>query len=66
MVKLICFILRTTTVAGLGVQIFRVFTVKLVGKIAKSVRPGQAASILVNHVFSAIFVIISRLIKPYG
>ena len=28
-VKLNCFILRTTTVAGLGVPIFRVFTVKL-------------------------------------
>ena len=27
MVKLNCFILRTTTVAGLGVPIFRVFTV---------------------------------------
>ena len=29
MVKLNCFILRTTTVAGLGVPIFRVFTVFL-------------------------------------
>ena len=29
--KLNCFILRTTTVAGLGVPIFRVFTVK--GKV---------------------------------
>ena len=28
-VKLNCFILRTTTVAGLGVPIFRVFTVPL-------------------------------------
>ena len=27
-VKLNCFILRTTTVAGLGVSIFRVFTVR--------------------------------------
>ena len=29
MVKLNCFILRTSTVAGLGVPIFRVFTVVL-------------------------------------
>ena len=32
-VKLNCFILRTTTVAGLGVPIFRVITVQLVKKI---------------------------------
>ena len=30
MVKFNCFILKTTTVAGLGVPIFRVFTVKMV------------------------------------
>ena len=32
-VKLNCFILRTTTVAGLGVPIFRVFTVSHVSKV---------------------------------
>ena len=31
-VKLNCFILRTTTVAGLGVPIFRVITVNMAGK----------------------------------
>ena len=31
MVKLNCFILRTTTVAGLGVPVFRVFTVLKIG-----------------------------------
>ena len=39
-VKLNCFILRTTTVAGLGVPIFRVITVFIVGTKAKSVNPG--------------------------
>ena len=32
-VKLNCFILRTTTVAGLGVPIFRVFTVMMFGDV---------------------------------
>ena len=39
-VKLNCFILRTTTVAGLGVPIFRVFTVV---EFANSKDPIQAA-----------------------
>ena len=40
-VKLNCFILRTTTVAGLGVPIFRVFTVRVVAVlyIVSELRP---------------------------
>ena len=37
-VKLNCFILRTTTVAGLGVPIFRVFTVESFSKYCKKIK----------------------------
>ena len=40
-VKLNCFILRTTTVAGLGVPIFRVFTVIVISKATKSYFKGS-------------------------
>ena len=49
-VKLNCFILRITTVAGLGVPIFRVFTVLHTAKMVnlKSTQKGDKKSVPAN------------------